>query len=251
MLRRLIVLLVVASLASGCTLFDKVLGGGPDPADYISGKKYAKLVVEVDYPAGHEPTALALSTLEAAIKEVAGKSSVVVKRDDANVPAEPNKRYSNRELDALHERFQDQKTGGDTAVLHVLFVAGGHTDDTDNGRVLGLSSPGGYIAMLKGNIRASSSGGILGIGAPKEENVERAVLVHEFGHAAGLVNLGAPMKTNHEDGQNKGHSANKASVMYWAVESSVGLQELLNGGSTIPYQFDANDKADLRALRDG
>lgn len=250
MLRRLAALLVTVSLASGCTFFDKVLGGGPDPADYVSGKKYAKLVVEVDYPAGYEPTPLALSTLEAAIKEVAGKSSVVVKRDDGTVPVETNRKYSNRDLDALHERFQDQKTGGDTAVLHVLFVAGGHADDTQDGRVLGLSSPGGYIVMLKGNIRASSSGGVLGIGGVKEENVERAVLVHEFGHAAGLVNLGAPMQTNHEDGQNRGHSLSKASVMYWAVESSLGLQELLNGGSSIPYQFDANDKADLRALRE-
>jgi hypothetical protein len=42
--------------------------------------------------------------------------------------------------------------------------------------------------------------------------------------------------------------------MYWAVENTGGLIGALGctiGFScSIPYQFDANDKADLRALRE-
>lgn len=247
---RLLLIVVVASLASGCTLWNKITGsGGGDPADYVSGKEYAKLVVEIDHPPGFAPTSLAIDTLRSTLREVTGKTSVEIKQE-ATVAADANKKYSDSELDSLHKQHQSQQTGGDTAVLHVLFVAGGHVEDSGSNRILGLASPGGSISILKGNIRASAQGGILGIGAPKEENIERSVLVHEFGHAAGLVNLGAPMRTNHEDGAHQGHSSNKASVMYWAVETSFGLQELVDGGSSIPFQFDANDKSDLAALRD-
>ena len=247
MLRRLVVVLLVASLVAGCTLADRVLNR-PDPADYVSAKDYPKLVVEIDHPPGYAPTSHALDVFKATLNEVTAKTSIDVVLD-ASIPAEANKKYTDSELEALKAQHQTRKTGGDTAVLYVLYVAGGHTDDNGNNRILGLASAGGSITMLKGNIRASASGGLFGVGGLKEENIERAVLVHEFGHAAGLVNMGAPMQTPHEDADHPKHSSNKGSVMYWAVESSFGLQELFDGGSSIPYQFDANDKADLAALR--
>jgi hypothetical protein len=73
------------------------------------------------------------------------------------------------------------------------------------------------------------------------------VVTHEFGHALGLVNNGALMVNAHEDGSHAGHSGNRNSVMYWAVESSNGLP--LFGSNAPPTDFDDNDRADLRALQ--
>lgn len=247
MLRRLVAILIVASLLAGCTLADRLVGR-PSAADIVSAKDYTKLVVEIDHPSGYAPTSEAVNVLRDTLREVTAKSSVDIVLE-ASVPVESSKKYTDAELSALRDRVQTRKTGGDTFVLHILYVAGGYSADSSDSRVLGLASEGGPMTILKGNIRASASGGLFGIGSLKEENIERAVLVHEFGHAAGLVNNGAPMQTNHEDPNNRAHSSNKNSVMYWAIETSGGLQELIDGGSSIPYQFDANDKADLRALR--
>jgi hypothetical protein len=70
------------------------------------------------------------------------------------------------------------------------------------------------------------------------------------------VNLGTRMQTPHEDAQHPGHSANAQSVMYYAVESSQSLAsitKLLTGSPScdqtgIPYAYDGNDLADLKAL---
>ena len=136
----------------------------------------------------------------------------------------------------------------------MVYVAGGSQDDTSDGKVLGAAYHGTSIVMFKGTINANTGGGALS-GKPPTAFVERAVLVHEFGHAAGLVNLGAPMQAPHEDASHPHHSTNQKSVMYWAVENSAGLVGIVNcitlpNDCGIPYQYDDNDKADLRALRE-
>ena len=251
---KLLALLVVASLAAGCTLPWPPRQDGPGDAahDLVSGAKYPKLLVEIDHPPNAGPHAAALDVLRATLREVTGKSSIDVEVD-ASIPSEPNKKYTFEEIERLEEQHRDHQTRGDTAVLYVLYVAGGSSGDSDDGVVLGAVYAGTSIVMFKGNIRSSSGGGPLS-SRPPEEVVERAVLVHEFGHAAGLVNLGAPMQRPHEDPENQGHSSNRNSVMYWAVESSAGLALLCQLGlgtdCGVPYQFDADDKADLRALRE-
>lgn len=252
---KLLALLVVASLAAGCTLpWGRVADGGPGDkaSDLVSAKDYAKLLVEIDHPPNAGPGSAALEVLKSTLREVTAKTSIEFKLD-ASIPSEPSKRYSFREIEALEDEHRDQRSKGDTAVLYILYVAGGSSEDTSDGKVLGAAYRGTSLVMFKGNLRASSGSGPLS-GKPPEEVVERAVLVHEFGHAAGLVNLGTPMQRPHEDPQNKGHSSNRDSVMYWAVESSAGLALLcqlgLGSDCGVPYQFDADDKADLRALRD-
>lgn len=250
-----VALLVVASLAAGCTVpWQRVVDGGPGDraADLVSAKDYAKLLVEIDHPPNAAPHPGALEVLKATLREVTAKTSIEVELE-ASIPSEPGKKYSFSEIEALEDKHRDRRSSGDTAVLYVVYVAGGSSEDTDEGKVLGAAYRGTSLVMFKGNIRANSGGGPLS-GQPPEEVVERAVLVHEFGHAAGLVNLGTKMQRQHEDPENPGHSSNRNSVMYWAVESSAGLALLcqlgLGNDCGVPYQFDADDKADLRALRE-
>ena len=235
--------------------------------DLVSGKAYPNLVVEIDYPSGYDPNPEAVSTLKATLQEVSGRDSAHVQiAQSASIPAEPSKQYRWSEIEALESQKRDRHTGGDTAVLYVIYVAGSSEGDTDQGKVLGAAYRGTSIVIFKGNVKANTVENPSPLsGKPEERFVERAVLVHEFGHAAGLVNLGTPMVRNHEDtagGEGNdpvrhGHSINKNSVMHWRVENTGGLLPTLQCvlgtecGSDIPYQFDADDKADLKALRDG
>lgn len=251
-LPRLAVLLLVSLVLAGCShssFTNRFTSPGDAARDLVSSRDYDNLVIEIDHPPGYAPDAAALSDFKSAIAAVVGKKSVTI-HQEASIPAERSRRYSFSEIEGLERSHRDRYSSGEDAVLYVVYVAGGSSEDTDNGKVLGAVYRGTSMVIFKGNILDNSKSGLLST-RPEARFIERAVLVHEFGHAAGLVNLGAPMVTPHEDPQHPKHSSNRESVMYWAVENTAGLFTIFTGGSDIPWQFDANDKADLAALRDG
>ena len=127
--------------------------------------------------------------------------------------------------------------GGGRAVLRLLVLRGRFEGSAD---VLGVAVRGDVVALFSDNI-AGAATPLVG-----RQAIEDAVLVHELGHVLGLVDLARD--TGRADKEHPGHSSNSASVMYWAVESSL-VGQVLNGPP--PRTFDAQDLADLRALREG
>lgn len=207
--------------------------------DYASGERYARLIVEIDAVQGHEPDDSALNVLKTRIGER------LTKPDGTTVEvrtfASGQDSYSVKDLRRLESAHRSHAVEGRTAVLYVLYLDGHSDQDTASGKVLGVHYATTSIAIFKESIR--SSGGLPGV-LFGSRDVEEAVLVHEFGHAIGLVNNGVPMVRGHEDGEHPGHSTNEQSVMYWAVENTLGLSEFFN---SIPDDFDSDDVADLRA----
>lgn len=244
--------LVASLLLAGCTLpalRDRVSQPGSDAKDIV-GTEYPKLLLEIDHPPGAGPNSAALDALKATLRSVTGKTSVDATLD-ASIPSS-TKKYTWSEIRSLEQDHRNFRTGGDTAVLYFVYVAGGSEDDTSEGVLLGAAFAGTSLVMFKGNLKANSGGALSG--KPSEQALEQAVLTHEFGHAAGLVNLGTPMVRPHEDADHRGHSSNRESVMYWAVENTAGLLGLLSCGLSadcgLPLEFDADDKADLKALQE-
>lgn len=72
--------------------------------------------------------------------------------------------------------------------------------------------------------------------------LEQATIVHEMGHALGLVNNGLPMKSPHHDSEHGAHCSNPKCVMYHSNEGTsnmlVFLGQVLQSSSTV--MFDAN-----------
>jgi hypothetical protein len=62
----------------------------------------------------------------------------------------------------------------------------------------------------------------------------------------GLVDLF--IDRGRDDPEHPGHSTNRSSVMYWAIESGL-VTEVLSGPP--PERFDDDDRADLAAIRSG
>lgn len=247
--------LALAIVLAGC---NSIRPGGGSPGDaareLVDPRVHAKLVVELDYPAGSAPNSEAKSVLKSALAEMTGRDpSRVEIVESADIPADKSKKYTLNEIKALESEHRDRRSAGDTAVLYVMYVAGGYSEDAGDYRVLGIAHGGTSLTIFKGNIQEATRSRVVGgitVPTVEERCIERAVLVHEFGHVAGLVNLGTPMVRPHEDPENPGHSSNRDSVMYHAVENTVDLFALFTGGcSDIPYEFDGDDKADLAALR--
>jgi hypothetical protein len=124
-----------------------------------------------------------------------------------------------------------------TRLLRFAFV---HGESAQGADVLGISLTGDFAAVFVDQVDASATGLV------SPATIERAVAVHELGHLLGLVDL--HLHTGRADPAHPGHSSDKRSVMYWAVDSSV-VGDLLTGGP--PQDFDAQDLADLRRIAAG
>jgi len=185
---------------------------------FLAASPYTRL--ELDHVAGRPPSTGALNVLQARLNE----------RCD-----EPGG------IQALEAQARDSYATGDLAVIHLLYLDGGTDQDSSGGSLLGLACTGTSFALLKQTCDATANLLV----SPDE--VEATVLVHEVGHLLGLVNLGAPLQSPHEDAAHPGHDSTSGCVMFWQVETSNPRQLLMNGGAA-PTQFDAACVADLRAL---
>jgi len=214
-------------------------GAGGGAAAYLSSQTYTSLVVEVDYVQGHAPDATALALFEQRLNERLNKPagiSVVLGDAIASVTS----RYSVAQLQALEQQHRSTAHQPPQASLYLLYVDGGSDQDGPNGDVLGLAYGESSLALFKETIVGAGTA----IVTPSE--VEGTVLVHELGHALGLVNLGTPMVQPHEDAAHRGHDVDDRCVMYWAIETTNIRNLILNRG-TLPTQFCAAGIADLQA----
>lgn len=227
-------------------------GPGALARDYLSNAKHSRLLVEIDHVAGSAPNTHATGLLQQRIAENTAKDGNVETRLEASVSGRGGGyKYSIDEIRALEDRHRGHFSGGDTAVLYVLYLDGGFARDPGETKTLAIAYRGSSIAVFKGNIRDSSvpDDTVLPTTKPREREVEQSVLVHEFGHIAGLVSNGIPMVTPREDSEHPGHTTHEGSVMYWAVETNAILT--IFGLDDIPDAFDADDKADMQAARGG
>ncbi len=250
---RLLVLTCVVALVatSGCmdwysSFQNKRTGPGDLAGDYVKST-YSKILLELDIIGEATPHPQALSEFKTVLEQALGKTITIRQEKAATGKGGSNPAYSFAEIRDLESKHRSSYTGDDTAVLYMLYVDGTNVENADT---LGAAYQGSSTVMFKGKLTASSRGpNDLPVSTkPDIRYVERAVLVHEFGHILGLVNTGTPMTTPHEDPGHPGHSNNQRSVMYWAVETSQ-ISTVFTRGTDIPYQFDSNDLADLRALK--
>lgn len=96
--------------------------------------------------------------------------------------------------------------------ISVVYVNGTYQG---NNSILGVHFTGSPFVFIFKDV-VTSTGGT----STEQRYVEQATVVHEIGHAVGLVNNGLPMTLNHEDGAHAKHATDNQCVMYWAVESS-------------------------------
>lgn len=190
------------------------------------------LVVDVLAQPGASVDAAAVSTLRELLATHSGKSVTV--RGPVDVPASGDT-HSAEEIRQLADEHGRKQAGG-VGVVHVLYLRGEYTDDG----ALGVAVRGDTLALFPEQMARVASPLV------SRARIERAVATHELGHVLGLVDL--YLAEGRADPDHPGHSPNRRSVMFWAVESDVVGQVL---GGPPPVDFDAADRADLDKIRRG
>lgn len=206
----------------------------PFPAHALQASGSAKIVVQVLRQAGTAPDGPSFDHALGIFRRVSGKT---VDRQDKTIPgSEAGKKWSFEDVIALADRYGAKSDAG-TAVLRVVYVKG--EDQADP--TLGISNGGDTLVIYQDRIKRLTAASTL-----SAATVERAVLTHEMGHSFGLVD--GYLKTGRADRANPGHSSNRDSVMYYAVEGT-GITTIFQGGP--PIEFDDADLADLAAIKRG
>ena len=191
-----------------------------------------QIVVQAITHAGAEPRQGTLDRLVSVLSDASGKP---VSTAGGSVDA-PRASWTAADLRSAADAAAFAVDDG-TFVVRILFV-GGRAEQGEG--VLGIATSGDVAAVFSDQVEAAATGLV------SPATIERAVAVHELGHLLGLVDL--VLATGRADPEHPGHSGNRRSVMYWAVESSL-VGDLLAGGP--PQRFDDDDLADLAAIRRG
>jgi hypothetical protein len=216
-------------------------GTGRNASLYLRDTPYTRLVIELTAVKGAEPEPAALEYLKTRLTEVVDKArGVQVLPVKTFAPTKDV--YDTEDFAQLEDKYRRSysgKTGGDV-VLHYLFLNGKHKSG-----VLGVAWRASSIAIFTESIEAISDQITL-----TPVVIQRAVFLHEAGHNLALLNFGYQSTRERWDPKNRTHSANKDSVMYYAIEHGSNLVENFLGG-TPPQTFDADDLADLADIRSG
>lgn len=229
-------------LSAGCTLPGPTLV--PTYTEQILTTTPSVLIIDAHYAPGYEPSEAAKTHLVETLRNVTAKTKIEWQAKSTPRLAEPSRPWNiTRDLAPIANELSMPRS--DAAILVVLYPAG----KDQNPDAAGISlAPGGpsvvYLDALRENPSPTQ---LLPLPRGSIEPLERATLLHEVGHAIGLVNAGLPMQRPHEDAQHDAHSSSADSVMYWALDSTRALRDILLRDESLPATFDANDLADLTA----
>lgn len=238
-------LAMLASILAGCS-------SSPPPEPAWVGSADAALIalggttrvdVEVDWFSQVPPDDLALEGLaEVAVRECSGKTVTI--RLDTEIPAARWKSCRGDRIEqALDECRGRRESAPGVAYVHVLYCPVNPWSDTQasNGLCRWLEKPFPHwqIFVFKGTLNSRA---VLGLGADK---IDRSCLVHEFGHALGLV---ANPEHRFEDGG--GHCTDTGCVMTKPRLNAIlanAAQAIATG--EIPWDYCAKCRADLDRAR--
>lgn len=200
----------------------------------LQPQRSERIVVELLVQQGAEPRQAALDHVTSALRDASGKPVTI--GGPVTLPTGDGT-TSDDDIRELADRYGRATQSADQAVLRLLFLHGRYVPEDG---VLGVAVRGDTAAVFSQQVRNASTPLV------SARALETAVITHEVGHLLGLVDL--VLHTGRQDPEREGHSPNRESVMYWAIESSL-VSQVLSGPP--PRDFDAADRADLATIRNG
>lgn len=228
------IILMLLVIVAGCGKIPNLkfrLKSSLEPQSVSAIYGSARLDVKIFYEPGAEPytdQVLTFKTFDLFHKNIDSLFEGMINRPTVNIPrdlsqmtkiSEQSKTtWTTEEVMALSEA-NPVAASAETTSFQIFFLNG---RSKENSSTIGFHiSKTNVIAIFKDVIKSTASGADPMV--PKY--VEQATLVHEMGHAVGLVNNGVPMYTPHQDTAHGAHCSNPDCVMYYSNE---GMASMMN-----------------------
>ena len=182
---------------------------GASANDLLSGAKYTTLTIQVQYMPGYPLDTATVNNITSYLSALCNKPGGITITQSA-IGANGNT-LNLGQVAVLEKQNRTSFTSGKTLALYVMVTDGLDTSAT----VLGFAFRNTSICLFGKDITNNSGG----LGQVSRASLQTSVLEHELGHLMGLVNLGSPMQTPHQDAAHGNHCSNTACLMYWEIET--------------------------------
>ncbi len=196
--------------------------------------KSAQLNIKVYYEQGAEPYTDSLPLLNSSLWDMfelniealfEGRSTIIKVpkslTDMIKLQTYNKSTWSVEEVEKLAKDYPVTNQSGVTD-FQIFFVNGYAATSSS---IIGFHISNTKIMVIfKDVIKSSASGSALPM-VPKY--VEQATLIHEMGHALGLVNNGVPMQSSHQDSEHGAHCSDENCVMYYSNEGAASLKKYI------------------------
>jgi predicted Zn-dependent protease len=211
---------------------------GASAHDLLSADKYKKVVLEIQYVQGFEPQSATVNNLKSFMEQRLNKpEGITVKLTPLPASDFGKASYSAEDIYAIEQKYRQEYTTTDAQAIYFFFADSRFSGDNGNSKVLGVAYQNTSMALFEKTIQDLSGG----LTQPERSKLESVVMQHELGHILGLVNVGTDMITNHQDAPHDHHCTNTNCLMYWAVETSDVVANLLGGKTPVLDQNCIND----------
>ncbi len=208
---------------------------GASAKDLLTAGTYTSIKIEIQYMPGYAPDAASINNAVAFLNNLVNKPggiSVI----QTQIPSAGKPVMTLNDIVEVEKNNRTVYTSGNQLGVYFVYTDSKYSEAT----ALGLAFRNTSMALM-GKTVTDNSGGI---GQVSRTKLESTVLEHELGHILGLVNLGTPMVTNHQDANNPNHCNNNNCLMYYGANTTDIMGVLVTGN--VPL-LDANCKADLTA----
>lgn len=223
---------------------------GDIPPHDVALNDARNLIVEIDYMPGAAPSfdrlesgvdpwlVFQFNLVDLAPPSVEGLSYPRSLSEMGTVDAPSGGSFSDEGILDLARRHRDVAGAANDAHFHVLFL---------DGTYAGSSTSAPPRALHIGDSRVIAMFGATPSSAPDLDRfLEQSALLHEFGHAMGLVGLGVPDVSGHTDPESAGHCTESDCLMQKSATLTRKLEQFLTDG-VVPVLFGPRCLADLAA----
>lgn len=239
----IILLLVLVSTNTGCkkdpqlTIPGNKEAVGASAFHLLNDQQFSSLYVEVMYMEGHAPTSESMENLKEFILSVARKPNgvQVIQKE---ITAGNQDSYSLIDIRNIEDQNRELFNSAAYLAISFIFLDGPYSGNTDDSQYLGVAYHNMSMAVFQKTVIENSGG----LTQPSRTKLESTIINHELGHIFGLVNNGTPMGVDHQDDQHGNHCDNNNCLMYYAVETTDIVDNLI--GNSIP-ELDQNCGHDL------
>jgi len=233
------VLLFSVIFLDACKKDDFAYNGRAEPHDFLSDKKYDKLIVEIQYVTGYQPTASSVDNLKAFLQQRLNKSAGITVLQTA-IGSPGKSVYTTDEIKEIEKANRTQNTSKKTLTAYFFFADADYAGNSGNSKVLGIAYGSSSMVIFEKTIEEYAGA----LAQPPLATLETTVINHEFGHILGLVNNGTSMQAAHQDVSHGKHCNDPDCLMYYTAETSDIVANLV-GGSIPP--LDSECINDLQA----
>lgn len=206
--------------------------------DILSNKKFTDIYIEVMYVDGFKPSAETLTNLKNFIGLRTYKTNIIVEERLIDITLKSV--YSMEDVRSIEDVNRNIFSFENQLAISALFLNGKSSSDTENTTILGTAYRNTSFVIFEETIHSFSDSAF----EPSREVLESTVILHEFCHLLGLVNVGTNMVENHQDTTHGSHCVAENCLMYYQVENGKSVADMFSGGQ-IP-QLDANCIDDLK-----